>query len=81
MKAAAEGPMKGVLAYTEEPVVSSDFIGDHSSIYDAGAGIELNTQLLQGRLVVRQRGGLRRAVRRSVQVYGREGRRVLNRPR
>jgi glyceraldehyde 3-phosphate dehydrogenase len=43
MKAAAEGPMKGVLAYTEEEVVSSDFIGDpHSSIYDAKAGIELN---------------------------------------
>jgi len=43
MKAAANGPMEGVLAYTEDPVVSSDFIGDpHSSIYDAGAGIQLN---------------------------------------
>ncbi|MFI4916452.1 MAG: type I glyceraldehyde-3-phosphate dehydrogenase [Phycisphaerales bacterium JB060] len=43
MKAAAAGAMKGVLDYTEEPVVSSDFIGDpHSSIYDAEAGIELN---------------------------------------
>jgi len=43
MKAASEGPMKGVLGYTEEDVVSSDFIGDpHSSIYDAGACIELN---------------------------------------
>jgi len=43
MKAASEGSMKGVLGYTEDPVVSSDFIGDpHSSIYDAGAGIELN---------------------------------------
>ncbi|MCH2135351.1 MAG: type I glyceraldehyde-3-phosphate dehydrogenase [Phycisphaerales bacterium] len=43
MKAAADGPMQGVLGYTEDPVVSSDFIGDrHSSIYDAGAGIELN---------------------------------------
>jgi len=42
MKAAAEGPMKGVLGYTEEEVVSSDFISDpHSSIYDAGAGIAL----------------------------------------
>jgi len=36
MKAAAEGPLKGILAYTEEPLVSSDFIGDpHSSIFDA----------------------------------------------
>jgi glyceraldehyde 3-phosphate dehydrogenase len=43
MRAAAEGPMRGVLAYTEEEVVSSDFIGDrHSAIYDAKAGIELN---------------------------------------
>jgi glyceraldehyde 3-phosphate dehydrogenase len=43
MKAAADGPMKGVLAYTEEQVVSSDFVSDeHSSIYDAGAGIGLS---------------------------------------
>jgi glyceraldehyde 3-phosphate dehydrogenase len=43
MKAAAAGPMKNVLAYTDEEVVSSDFIGDrHSSIYDSKAGIELN---------------------------------------
>ncbi len=43
MKKAAEGEMKGILGYTEEEVVSSDFLGDsHSSIFDAGAGIELN---------------------------------------
>ncbi len=43
MKAASEGPMQGVLGYTEEAVVSSDFVGDtHSSIFDATAGIELN---------------------------------------
>ncbi len=48
MKAAADGPMQGVLGYTEEPVVSSDFIGDpHSSIYDATAGIELNDQFFK----------------------------------
>lgn len=36
-KAAAEGPLKGILKYTEEPIVSSDIIGDpHSSIFDAG---------------------------------------------
>jgi glyceraldehyde 3-phosphate dehydrogenase len=36
MKAAAEGPMKGILGYTEEQLVSSDFIGDaRSSIFDA----------------------------------------------
>lgn len=48
MKAAAEGPMQGVLAYTEEAVVSSDFIGDpHSSIYDAGAAIELSDRFFK----------------------------------
>jgi glyceraldehyde 3-phosphate dehydrogenase len=48
MKAAAEGPLKGILAYTDEDVVSSDFIGDHhSSIYDAKAGIELNRRFFK----------------------------------
>jgi len=37
LKAAAEGPLKGILKYTEDPIVSSDIIGDpHSSIFDAG---------------------------------------------
>ncbi|MEQ8244227.1 MAG: type I glyceraldehyde-3-phosphate dehydrogenase [Fulvivirga sp.] len=36
MKAAAEGPMKGILKYTEDPIVSSDIVGDpHSSIFDS----------------------------------------------
>src|SRR5215213_10942535 len=44
MKAAAEGELEGILGYTEEEVVSSDFLGDpRSSIFDAGAGIELNS--------------------------------------
>ncbi|NLX14698.1 MAG: type I glyceraldehyde-3-phosphate dehydrogenase, partial [Phycisphaerales bacterium] len=48
MKAAAEGKMKGILGYTEEPVVSSDFIGcSLSSIYDATAGIELNDRFFK----------------------------------
>jgi glyceraldehyde 3-phosphate dehydrogenase len=37
VKAAAEGPLKGILSYTEDPIVSTDIIGDpHSSIFDAG---------------------------------------------
>jgi glyceraldehyde 3-phosphate dehydrogenase len=37
MKAAADGPLKGILSYTEDPIVSTDIIGDpHSSIFDAG---------------------------------------------
>ncbi len=48
MKAAANGSMKGVLAYTEEEVVSSDFISDrHSSIFDAKAGIQLNDRFFK----------------------------------
>ena len=42
MKAASEGPMKGVLGYTEDAVVSNDFVSDpRTSIFDAGAGIAL----------------------------------------
>jgi len=43
-KAAAEGSLKGILGYTEDLVVSQDFIGDaRTSIFDADAGIELNS--------------------------------------
>ncbi len=43
MKEASQGSLKGVLGYTDEEVVSSDFIGDQrSSIFDAGAGIALS---------------------------------------
>tara|TARA_B110000503_G_scaffold23205_1_gene36162 strand:- start:15313 stop:16314 length:1002 start_codon:yes stop_codon:yes gene_type:complete len=49
MKAASEsGPMKGVLGYTEELVVSQDFIGDtRTSIFDANAGIALNDNFVK----------------------------------
>ena len=48
MKAAADGPMKGVLGYTEQAVVSSDFIGDsRTSIFDAEAGIMLNPNFVK----------------------------------
>ena len=43
MKAASEGPMKGVLAYTEDKVVSTDFVGEAcTSIFDAEAGIQMD---------------------------------------
>jgi glyceraldehyde 3-phosphate dehydrogenase len=43
MKAAAEGPMKGVLAYTEDKVVATDFRGEScTSVFDADAGIALD---------------------------------------
>ncbi|HYE02636.1 MAG TPA: type I glyceraldehyde-3-phosphate dehydrogenase [Phycisphaerales bacterium] len=48
MKRAAAGPMEGVLGYTEEEVVSSDFVGDQrSSIFDAKAGIQLNDRFFK----------------------------------
>ncbi|KAF7670112.1 hypothetical protein LDENG_00050210 [Lucifuga dentata] len=48
VKAAADGPMKGILGYTEHQVVSTDFNGDaHSSIFDAGAGIALNDHFVK----------------------------------
>ena len=48
MKAASEGELKGVLGYTDEPVVSSDFLGDpRTSIFDADAGIALNEHFVK----------------------------------
>jgi glyceraldehyde 3-phosphate dehydrogenase len=47
IKAAADGPMKGILAYTEDPIVSVDIKGNpHSSIFDA-----LSTMKLEGGFV------------------------------
>ncbi len=48
MKEASEGELKGILGYTEEEVVSSDFIHDkRTSIFDAGAGISLNDNFVK----------------------------------
>uniref|UniRef100_A0A673FFR8 glyceraldehyde-3-phosphate dehydrogenase (phosphorylating) n=1 Tax=Sinocyclocheilus rhinocerous TaxID=307959 RepID=A0A673FFR8_9TELE len=48
VKAAADGPLKGILGYTEDQVVSTDFNGDvRSSIFDAGAGIALNNHFVK----------------------------------
>jgi len=48
IKEAAEGDLKGYLGYTEDQVVSTDFLGDsHSSIFDAKAGIQLNPNFVK----------------------------------
>lgn len=47
VKAAADGPLKGILEYTEDPIVSKDIIGNpHSSIFDA-----LSTSVMEGNMV------------------------------
>ncbi len=48
MKEAAEGELKGVLGYTEDAVVSSDFLGDpRTSIFDANAGVYLTPNFVK----------------------------------
>jgi glyceraldehyde 3-phosphate dehydrogenase len=48
MKAASEGELKGILGYTEEAVVSNDFVGEKcTSVFDAGAGISLNDNFVK----------------------------------
>jgi len=48
MKRAAEGELEGILGYTDEEVVSTDFTSDpRSSIFDAGAGIQLNSNFFK----------------------------------
>lgn len=48
MKAASESELKGILGYTEDAVVSNDFLGDtRTSIFDAGAGIGLNDNFVK----------------------------------
>ncbi len=47
-KTAADGELNGILGYTEEAVVSQDFVGDaRTSIFDAGAGMELNSKFFK----------------------------------
>ena len=48
MKEASEGELKGIMGYTEDAVVSSDFIGDaRTSIFDAKAGIALTGNFMK----------------------------------
>jgi glyceraldehyde 3-phosphate dehydrogenase len=48
VKAAADGPMKGILKYETDPIVSTDIIGDpHSSIFDAACTMKIGTKMMK----------------------------------
>ncbi len=67
-KAAADGPLKGILEYSEAPLVSIDFRGNpHSSIVDAAYTKVDGRRLREGAGVVRQRVGLLEPLRRSAE--------------
>ncbi|MFI5452443.1 type I glyceraldehyde-3-phosphate dehydrogenase [Pedobacter sp. UC225_61] len=71
MKAASEGYLKGVLGYTEDEVVSSDFIGnDNASIFDAGAGISLNDNFVKVVSWYDNEWGYSSALAKFVEYYG-----------
>ena len=72
MKAASEeGDLKGVLGYTEDEVVSSDFIGDdHASIFDANAGIALNANFVKVVSWYDNEWGYSSALAKFVEYYG-----------
>ncbi|RZK48334.1 MAG: type I glyceraldehyde-3-phosphate dehydrogenase [Pedobacter sp.] len=71
MKEASETYLKGVLGYTEEEVVSSDFIGnDHASIFDAGAGIALNDNFVKVVSWYDNEWGYSCALAKFVEYYG-----------
>ncbi|MGY4384629.1 glyceraldehyde 3-phosphate dehydrogenase [Pedobacter sp. UYP24] len=71
MKDASEGALKGVLAYTEDEVVSSDFIGDpHASIFDAKAGISLSDHFVKVVSWYDNEWGYSNALAKFVEYYG-----------
>lgn len=71
MKAASQGELKGVLGYTEDDVVSSDFIGDdHASIFDANAGISLNDNFVKVVSWYDNEWGYSSALAKFVEYYG-----------
>ncbi|MET3113953.1 glyceraldehyde 3-phosphate dehydrogenase [Pedobacter sp. CG_S7] len=71
MKDASEGYLKGVLGYTEDEVVSSDFIGDdRASIFDANAGIALNDNFVKVVSWYDNEWGYSSALVKFVEYYG-----------
>ena len=66
VREAAEGPLAGILAYTEDPIVSTDIVKDpHSSIFDSEQTAVLEGDFVKVVLLVRQRVGLLEPLRRA----------------
>lgn len=69
--ASEEGDLVGVLGYTEDEVVSTDFIGnDHASVFDAGAGISLNDNFVKVVSWYDNEWGYSSALAKFVEYYG-----------
>ena len=74
LKAAADGPMKGILSYTNDPVVSTDMLQNpNSSIVDLELTKSARRKFGEGRFLVRQRVGLLQPHRRPGRLSGKEG--------
>jgi Glyceraldehyde 3-phosphate dehydrogenase, C-terminal domain len=70
MKAASETYLEGIRGYTEDEVVSKDFLHDaRSSIFDAASGREPNSRFFKLDQLVRRRGGLFQWLRRSPKTH------------
>ena len=81
MRKAAAGPMKGILAVTDEPLVSMDLKGDpHSSTVDCADDERRRRRSGEGRVVVRQRVGLLLPHGRPLRVHRRKGAVAWGRP-
>ena len=79
VKQAASGPLDGILAYSEDPLVSTDIVKDpHSSIFDSQLTAVIDEPAGQGRLLVRQRVGLLEPLRRARREGARAGGRRLS---
>jgi len=79
LKAAAEGELKGILGYSEEPLVSVDYKGDpRSSIVDALSTMVIEDTLVKSCCMVRQRVGLFQQSCRPFELYCKQGTVILN---
>ena len=74
IREAADGPMRGILAYTEEPIVSTDIVKDpHSSIFDAGQTVVMDGRMLKVIAWYDNEWGCSRCLELAARVASRDG--------